>query len=362
MLSNTKPIVVLTHSENARILESSPFFTSIQDRLGQRGIDMTEWQVGDPADPVTLPDLSELDPDGTRPVVFVTLSPDSSASARKQGDLPGPKRAAALGNAVAYLLDHQLPLLVNVNPSILPSYGEPDPIVAPLEQLGLTLSTGTPLLREVVSTRDRQVRTDLTALPEPSSNPISHAIANLPIQLTWPIPITITPNASWQVTPLLEIADTGSVWAESQWLGYWQTARAQRSLLPNLPRFDADTDRRSDQFVVAVAADRTDTPPRTGRVVVVGSNGWYANPIAFAYQTTDGRVSRTYPGNAELFEAAVLYLAGMDEQIAKSASARAIPMIVQIEPARLRVLRWVLVAGLPIGVLVLGVLWRLVRK
>ncbi len=377
VLSDAKPIVVLTHSENARVLENSLFFTQIQARLAQRGIDMTEWSVAqaqdantrDANESITLPDLSALDPTGTRPVVYVILSPDSSASAAREGQLPGPKRAERLGHAVSYLLEHHLPVMVNLNPSILPSYGQADPIAKPLEAFGIRARTDAPLLGEVISTRSRSIETDLSAMPIASDHPIARAIANLPVRLPWAISLKTQPVEGITVTPLLAIDNAAhTIWNETQWLTYWQTARAQRSLLPQQPEYDAKQDARADRYTVALAVqpkahptDQSASPIAAGRVVVIGSNSWYANPIAFAYQTIDGRLSRTWPGNAELFEASVYFLAGMDEDIAASASAQAVPMIVQLPAERLTKLRWFLVGGLPLGVLVLGVIWRMVR-
>ncbi len=75
----------------------------------------------------------------------------------------------------------------------------------------------------------------------------------------------------------------------------------------------------------------------------------------------DGRVVPVNPGNAELFEAAVLWLAGEDELVAQSAGARATPLVGDIAPGRLAAVRWALVAGLPLATLILGIAWRVTR-
>ncbi|VAX41239.1 hypothetical protein MNBD_PLANCTO03-495, partial [hydrothermal vent metagenome] len=199
--------------------------------------------------------------------------------------------------------------------------------------------------------------------PREGTHPILHATANLPTTLSWPVPITASEGSAWQTTPLLVLEDDPAIWRESQWLGLWQTPREQRGLLPNLPVFDEGIDTRNGPWTVALAAQRRDQPEgvRSGRLVVVGSNSWFADPIAFARQETDGRVSLVSPGNAELFEAAVLWLAGEDELIAQSAGARATPLVGAIDAGALSALRWALVAGLPIGVLLLGIVWRVVK-
>ncbi|MDQ7014467.1 MAG: hypothetical protein Q9O74_11310 [Planctomycetota bacterium] len=392
--STARPIVVLTHGESRPILEAASFFSGIRNRLSQRGIDVAEWAASRDAEP---PTLTDLDPDGLRPVVYLVLSPDSSASARNEDDLPGPERANALGRAVSLLLARREPVLISLNPSVLPSYGERDPIAAPLADLGIIAGTATPLLRRVADTRSSRVLTEFALrAPAPGDAPhaphaphsahaILEATRNLPTALSWPIPLTTAPDATVTTTPLLTIdadphvgndtdthagSDVGgdpAIWGESQWLRLWQTPAEQRQLLPDPPRFDEGVDRRvpadGGPWVVALAATRPDQAEnaRSGRIVVVGSNAWFADPLAFAYETTDGRVALRTPGNAELFEAAILWLAGQDELIAASASARARPLIKPLDPGTLTALRWALVAGLPLLTLGLGIVWRIVR-
>lgn len=360
VLSTARPIVVLTHGEGRPILKSVGFLSGIRQRLSRRGIDVVEWVASHDPEP---PTLTDLDPDGVRPVVYVALSPDSSASARGEGDLSGPERAGALGRAVALLLERREALLVSVNPSILPSYGEADPVVAPLAQSGIEVATDTPLLQRSADARTRRTFTDLTLRGAEGGHAILAATRNLPTTLSWTIPITVRDGAPWRTTPLLIAPDDTSVWGESQWLRLWQTRGEQRDLLPDQPVFDAGVDRRGGPWTVALAAERADQPEstRSGRLVVVGSNAWFADPVAFKYRSTDNRVALASPGNAELFEAAVLWLAGEDELIAQSAGARATPLVGSINPGALTALRWALVAGLPALTLVVGVVWRAAR-
>lgn len=357
--SQARPIVVLVHGEARPILDAAAFFSGIRQRLAQRGIDMAEWVASQDPEP---PALTDLDPDGTRPVVYVTLSPDASAAAQSQDDLPGPQRATNLGRALAYLLAAREPVLVSLNPSVLPAYGETDPVVAPLTDLGLRASTQAPLLRRLADARDPRVFTEFTALPPKGEHPILKAAANLPTTLSWPVPLSLEPGSSLDATPLLRIEDSPGTWGETQWLRLWQTPAQQRPLLPDAPRFDPGVDLGEGPWTVALAASRADAPTsRAGRLVVVGSNAWYADPLAFRHESGDGRVVLASPGNAELFEAAVLWLAGQDELIAASASARARPLIRPLEPSTVAALRWGLIGGLPVLTLLIGVLWRLAR-
>ena len=101
--------------------------------------------------------------------------------------------------------------------------------------------------------------------------------------------------------------------------------------------------------------------PRPQRLVIVGSNSWYSDHVMGEAATVDGRIVPANPGNIELMEASIYWLAGQDDSIAQSATARAVPLIRSLDRGTLRLLRWVAIAGLPGAVLGLGVVWRLTR-
>jgi hypothetical protein len=359
VLSAARPIVVLTHGESASILDNRQYFAGAGERMARRGIDMAEWRALREPEP---PELRELDPDGTRPRVYAVLAPDSSAAARSPDEAPGPERATAVGRAVERLIEDRAAVLLSVVPSVLPSYGEADPVAEPLAALGVDLRTGVMLLRGEASARAQELRTEFEVVPRGEGHVVLGATSNLLTMLSYPVPIEWSGAAGVEVTPLLTVAESGSVWGETQWVRLWQTPREQRPLLPEKPRPDAGVDDTEGPWTVAAAIERTDGgAARIGRIVVVGSSGWFFDPVAARYQSTDGRVALAWPGNAELFEAAVLWLAGEDELIAQSAGARATPLVGPIEPGKLSMLRWGLIAGLPLLTLAVGVVWRLVR-
>lgn len=355
-----RPIVVFTHGESRPILEDIGFLEGVRRRLDRRGIDLVEWAAAVDSEP---PDLDELDPDLTRPVVYMTLSPDSSASKRGEGDLSGPERAQALGRAVSTLLARREAVLVSLNPSVLPGFGEADPVAAPLAELGIEAATHAPLLRRSADARAAGVQTEFTVRPSRGAHPVLRATGNLPTALSWPIALRVAEGAAVRATGLVELADDPGVWGETQWLRLWQTPGEQRRLLPDQPQYDEGADEAGGPWMLALAAERANAPEgaRTGRVVVVGSNGWYADPLAFRYESGEGRVGLRWPGNAELFESAVLWLAGQDELIAASAEARAQARIRALEPGTVSAIRWLLVGGLPLCALGFGVVWRLIR-
>ncbi|MEO0630054.1 MAG: hypothetical protein AAFY46_04910, partial [Planctomycetota bacterium] len=96
------------------------------------------------------------------------------------------------------------------------------------------------------------------------------------------------------------------------------------------------------------------------RLMVVGSHLWLFDSIADRPAVIDGRVVQQNPGNAELFLAGVEWLAGNDGLLGRSAAAFETPTVQPIDASRLSLIRWLLVGGLPVGVLLVGVAVRVV--
>lgn len=360
LVNPARPIVVFVHAETRAFLDKSPLFPRLLERLRLHGIDTVEWPVVLNPDP---PTLAALNPDQKRPVVYVSISPNTSAAAAAPGEPSGAERAAKLGQALDTLAQRHAPLLISINPSLLPGYGQPDPTLSVLTAFGLAADSGRPLLREKLTPAGRAVEIDQVVIPPPGDHPVLRAIATLPTYLTWPIPLAHTASApaGVSVTDLAVIPASDALWAESQWLRAWQTPRDQLQYLRDLPVFDAARDLRGGPWPVAAAAERLTSDAQRTRLVVVGSNTWFTDPIAANLQPADGRVYNPFPGNHELFEAAVYWLCGQDDLIAQTPTARAFPMVAAIDPGRLTLLRWLIVAGLPLAVLALGALHRLLR-
>jgi hypothetical protein len=93
----------------------------------------------------------------------------------------------------------------------------------------------------------------------------------------------------------------------------------------------------------------------------VGSNGWFFDGATQRGAKIDGRMAPLNPGNSELFDACISWLAHQDDLIAQSPTARTLPVVMPMEEKRLLVLRLAVVIGLPLLVLVVGGLYRLVR-
>ncbi|MCC6659288.1 MAG: hypothetical protein IT437_00210 [Phycisphaerales bacterium] len=354
------PVVVLIHGTPSRAFTQAREYQGMIQRLGLRGIDLVEWAtVLDPEPPSTR----EADPTGKRPVVYVVLSTSPLTSHQQY---TGPARVEALGHAISRIVQDGAPLLLSITPSDLPTYGQKDPTVAALPLFGLEADSARPIIRAVLTPQGRQVAVDQALVAVPGPTPVHGAVKNLRTVLEWAIPLRPAPGwAGPPPQPLYRVeSNNGEAWAESQWRDLWVTMHSTRgAALPELPTPDSSRDDTQGPWTVAATCSRV--APSTGkpqRLVVIGANDWFQDGVTEAQaQNVDGRSVRAFPGNAELLEASIYWLAGQDERVAPSPTARAVAVIGPLGPGTRSALRWLVLAGLPGGALLLGAIWRAVR-
>jgi hypothetical protein len=369
LMAPSRPVVVIVHAETSEFVESSDAVRALAMRLRLRGIDLIEW-------PVLLADkpprLASVDPDRKRPVVYMAWSPDSSAAGGT--GLNGVQRAAKLGEVMARLAGQGQNIALSLNHSVAPAMGDTDPMLPVLARFGLGADSGRPLLRERLSGRGRAVDTDLVATPAVGSHPLSGAVRGLPAMFPWSVSLFERPvgeKARVSIVPLYVIPASPDVWAESQWLRLWQTPRDQRAYLPELPDYTEGRDSRwpdgkqtpnPQRWLIAAAVERAELGTPVQRCLAVGSNSWFMDAVTQQQLVgPDGRQGLRNPGNLELFEAGVAWLANQDDLIAQSPSATATALIAPIGERALTNLRFAVVLGMPALVLIAGMLFRAVR-
>jgi len=360
LVAPTQPILIFVHGERpGELLGSSALFTKTVAKLKERGIDTAEWAAL--IEP-TPPDLDTLDPLGTRPVVFAVLAVDSSTGTSESG-LTGAKRATELGRIVKSLIGEGQSVIFSLNPSVFSSFGDPDPIADALSPFGIFPDSGHPLLHERIAALGRVANPITRVIPEENADaehPIAGAIAGLNTVLPWAIPMTIEPRDDASAWAIIETPSDDATWGERDWLTLWSTPPQSRNLLRNQPTYDPKSDTKADTWTLAAAGERT-LAGTTQRVVAVGSNGWIGDAItADTEQLVDGRVLTRWAGNTTLFDSSIAWLAGMDDLIGPGTQARPIATIKNLAPQQRSVLRWVLLAGLPGLILVLGMASRLI--
>lgn len=359
LTQRSKPIVVLVHGDDAAVLGDDRLVPTAVRRLRQRGMDVLEWRCVGEERP---PSVATLDPSGTRPVVYV-VQPTFASSQMGSVGLKPEDRASRVGEALALLVGEGSPVLVCLPPSQQPMLGSPDPLTRALPAIGITASTGTPVLREVVVRDTRDVLAEHVIRVDEANERIGGALLGLQTMMLWPVAIepTVPPGGTrieWRA--VLTLKDDRA-WSESLWSGYYRVPREQRGSVVDKPTFSERDDRRGPVVVAAAVEARSASMPRPQRAVVVGSAGWFMEPVVAAAVPVDGRVVPQFPGNLELLEASVLWLAGQDDRIAQSASARTVSRIGDLDPGTISAIRWALLGAVPALIVLSGIAWRVLR-
>lgn len=359
LTSPARPIVVFVHAEIEPFVLSSPAFEQLIEHARLRGMDVLEWPVVTQKDP---PGIETLNSDGLRPLVYFVISPNSAAASPNQDpELSGARRASRLAAVVSSLVEQGHSVLLSVNPSVFPTYGDADPIAGTFLSFGLHAQTGSPLVSQTQTQRGPVASTTLVARGTQGEHPLQQALRDLPTQLLWPIAIDIEPTAGVDVMPLLGFKADEHTWMESQWIGLWQVQTGPQAPTPSV-RFDEGRDVHRDAYTLAAAAERSlPGSSRSQRVVMVGSNGWALDRIAQPRAAIDGRLVAVHPGNLEFFDASVSWLAGNDDEIARGVASSSGAMIEAIDERTLSRLRWFVIAGLPAIVLAVGLAFRIVK-
>lgn len=357
------PVVVFVHAIDQAMLsetgaptgQDARFLLALFDRLRLSHADVVEW-------PVALrperPTPATLHAEG-RPIVWVVI-PSAAAAAE------GAQRAQALGDAARGLIEEGESVLLSVEPSPLPRVGSPDPMVTFLEPLGISVDSGRPLLQRMATPQGPVAWPEFRIPDADSSHPIGDAVRGLAVQLAWPSSLTLNTEIAARegvtLWPLLGAAQSAGTWGESQWLSYRALSIEDRVQPRSQPTPDPERDNIGGPWILAAAAERS--MPETGRrqrVVVIGAHGWFFDAVTRASQVVAGRPTLVNPGNAELFDASVHWLAGLDDLIAPSPEAGQTARVRPVDPGALAALRWIVALAPPVVTLLLGVVLRVWR-
>ncbi|MFI4882448.1 MAG: hypothetical protein ACIAQU_07680 [Phycisphaerales bacterium JB064] len=348
-----RPIVVVAHAEDSRFIERPGALGVAIGHLRRQGIDVIEWPLMLEDDP---PGLTRLDPARARPVIHLVLNTNTSVRSPDPMAPRPDERAAKIGELVRRLVDAGQPLIVNLTPSEVVVGGGIDAVAAPLAAFGMTASSGMSLMHKPA--QSDVVEHDVLLTADGGTHPMQGAVSGLVAYVPWAVPIEHAGESdAWS---LLTVEDERT-WAESRWSGYRRVPRDERPLVSNPPVREPESDDVEGPWTIAWAAERV-FDDASARVVVVGSNDWLADDIISSGQSLDGRMAASYPGNLALLDAAVLWLSGRDEFIAPTVSSSSVAMIGRIDGGALSALRWGLVLGVPLLILLAGGVWRLIRR
>jgi len=367
------PVLVFVHGETERMFDEAGkplpntrrFYGNLLSRLRLRGFGLVEWHT---ASQEFKPSHTELDPTGNRPIVYFVSGPPSVSGNRDSAGMRQADRAIRLGTltmAVHKLVDDGESIIFSYGLSDLAALGERDPLAEPLASLGVRVRTDLMLLNVPTNMSGKRVAYNEFRLPRSEGeHPIAQAIDGLAIAFPTPIAIEIDQTDGVEVSPLLALRDTEAIYAESEWtrLPYPISPQPLRiNVLPTLsPTRDmAEPISPIDGAWVLAAAITENASGR--RLVVIGSQLWFADIMSQRQMAVEGRNIWVNPGNLELLEASVYWLAGLDEMIAPSPHTLDIPRIKPLDHSQITLIRWLLIVIVPSIPLLIGAAWRLLR-
>ncbi len=376
-----RPIVCFVHAEDATLFEDSGrpspvarnAFGRLLNRFSLRQIDGAEWAVARSMD---MPTFASLDPNRDRPVVWFVLGPPPAqlfdgSPGRSQADRV--RIVERLAEATQRLATTGQNVLLCVDPSDRPAFGEKDPIVGCLEQFGVRSMNGAVVLRSQTSPYGPLIYTAHLLDTADTTSPIGSAIDALRTAIPWATAFTLENDApvGTEVLLLLTIESAADTWSESQWIPfrYAQPANPlQPMLLANPPAPNPKRENTEGPWHVALTIERplpdaaTNTRgAATQRILAVGSPNWFTDAYVEAAERINGRRAWLFPGNAELLDSGLLWLTHRDHLIAASPRTRDIARIRPLTGGQLSAIRWGLILGLPASLLAIAGALRLIR-
>jgi hypothetical protein len=356
LLSPQRPIIIFLTPEDDPYLGDGPFFRMLQQRLASRGIDMLEWQVVK-ADAPDAEAFKTLDPENLRPRVYLLLGAETTAGTGKSG-LSGPQVASKMGEILSELLAKGENVLISINPSIASAAGGTDAIAAAIAPLGIEAFTGTPLMTQVSTPQGIIIETDRVAQAI-GTHPIASAVGTLPTYVSWATPMRVSGGAA----AILSVPASSDTWGETEWTTARLRTRDQLAMMRDRPRFNEGRDRTTADvtWTIGAASERT-VAGLPQRVIVVGSSAWFADPVTNQTVTVEGRPVLQFPGNLELFDASISWLARQDALIAQSPAASSVAMVRPMKPDELQRWRIGVIAGPAVFALLVGGVYWLRRR
>ena len=298
LLIPERPMVVLVHGEDRRMLASSSDggdFYALADALRAARYEVEEWNVTTGERPIAA--------EGTRPV-WLILPP------LKRSGLEFSREEDALLDISRELLESGEPVLLSLGRSILPVLGKEDPWATLVSTLGVRGATDRLVLERVPVDEDTFEFRQWVRLPQPSdkvSHPVSDAVGAQALVILQPVALEVDEGSDAEV--LWAIEPDEDRWLESE----WRMDRIEsRQVIPEEGLFE-------QPLPVVVAVERTIAGEDPQRVLVVGGSGWLLSTVADLSRSMGGdRRVLEAPGNRSLLLASAAWLSGLDELVAQS--------------------------------------------
>jgi hypothetical protein len=311
--SDAMPTVVFVHAEKKSLLgqqQNNVDVRAVRGLLETSRFGVREWVPFDGPRPMLN--------DG--PIVWVIVPPSNRAG------LAPTAREQRLLDAVKGLLADDEPVLLNLQPSLLPRYGQKDPWSVIADYIGVSADTEKVILERVaigpnaLGTHRGQMVSEMQG-----DHLIARAVNGR--QLYLPLPLVVSGGES-----LISISPTPDRWLDST----WEVDHAQLDAIVPF----------TDSVPIATAV----VHHGGARAVVVGSGGWLLSWAADRAVSLGGdKVAMVNPGNSELLLASVEWLSGLDDWISPSPIGQQSSRVSGLSQREYLIWSGVLILGLPLA-------------
>ncbi|MCH2136203.1 MAG: Gldg family protein [Phycisphaerales bacterium] len=330
------PRVVFVHAEEGSLLDGSQpaDVSGPAAMLAASRIEVQEWRPSSGTQP---------EPWRSGPTAWVILPPTRS------GGLKPTEAEQALTHAAVDLVGRGEGVMINLNPSLMPRYGQSDPWARLLRSVGIEADTSKVLLQALPSRDGGEALSTAVHLADfPADHPVAAALHGQDLRLPMSVPLGVLDDRA--IALGVRQVEEG-IWLEGDWrvLTMGESVPSHR-----LPRFDSSAVPEEDVPVV-VASERDTISGGSGRVLAVGSGPWLRTSVADqAVGAGGGRIALAHPGNHELLLAGTAWLAGLDEQIAAGPLSQEVARLGAVSRGARTFWGWMLLGLLPVGLLVAG--------
>ncbi len=342
------PLVVFVHSSAESLLQET---RERKDLFGAATIldasryEVREWR------------LEELEPPlgaTSQRIVWVIVPPGPGQS----GESPGPsEEEQVLIERAQRLIDAGESILISYYPSVMHNLRQPDPWQGLLSGFGVKPDTSRVAFHSQITSEGERVVLPLAdVLDIEEDHAIARAVDGQLLRLPWPVPMQINEDGDAQRWVIASLEAGPNRWLEESWINAIASPQGMAELEDRSLDVDAS---------LVVAAERRHPLDGTGaqRVIAVGSGTWMHSALADMVQQLGGeRVALPFPGNHELLQASVAWLAGMNDLIAQSPTAQQVSRFDGLTDTSRWIGQWIALAGLPGAALILGIVVWIVRR
>jgi len=349
LLVDVMPMVVFVHAQPQSMLkrrESGVDLFGVSTILEASRYDVREWIVGQDEGP---------EPAEGQPAVYIVVPPPFVERLASSAFEPS-KEELALVETARRLIQGGESVLLSFYPSTMHKFRQPDPWQGLMSEFELEADTSQLIMEASVGATGEEVKTTSLQFAElPVEHAIARAVSGQQLLLPLAVPIEIAGNPPTGVRrwALAKAAPAANRWLEPDW------TQGQSRL------DDPTEEQRFERPIPVVVAAARPRPIETGeqRLVAVGSGQWLHSQVADRTISLGGeRKALLFPGNIELLQASVAWLAGMDELIAQSPTAQQVSRLDGVSEAVHTRWQWLALAGLPGACLGFGILMWFFRR